>query len=439
MEKLAINGGNKVRTKPWTENLLDIERDEILEVMDVLRSKRLGQLPAKREESKVDKFEESVAKYFGVKHAIVCNSGMTSLTASLYAVGAGAGDEVLVPAFDALMGVQGVVAACARPIFVDTDPRTNNMDPEDIPKRITKRTKAIMPVHLGGYPADMDCIMEVAEEHDLPVIEDAAHAHGSEYKGKKCGSLGKASGASLWEYKPLGVGEGGVATTNDPEIASKVSTFINNGRVISEPGLTIGMAIKAGKMGAAASMGWTARMTELQAAIGLAQLRKLDAHLERINKYWAYLRKEIGKIDGIEEPYLSRYATVLNGRMRGHALYSMNPGFGVDVDKLDVNAVQLAAAIRAEGVPARAGGEPIYLNPMFQKKIGYGRGCPYDCPHFDKPVTYAKGLCPTAERVGGKSFGFPLYPAMTQEDIEDTVRATEKVVNAVQVGVKIPA
>jgi len=438
MKKLAINGGDRVRTKPWTENLLDIDRDEIFEVMDVLKSKRLGQLSAKREESKVDKFEEELAKYFHVKYAIVCNSGMTALTASLYAVGAGAGDEVLVPAFDALMGIQGVIAACARPVFVDIDPKTNNMSPEEIPKRITKRTKAIMPVHWGGYPVDMDPIIEVAEEYNLPVIEDAAHAHGSEYKGKKCGSLGTVAGASLWEYKPLGVGEGGVVTTNDPEIASKVSTFINNGRVIKEPGFTIGTAMKAGKIGAPVTMGWTARMTELQAAIGLAQLRKLDAHLEKLNKFWAYLRKEIGQLDGIIEPYLAPYATILNGKMRGPALYIMNPGFGVDEVKLHVNAVQIAMAIRAEGVPCGTLTEPIYLNPMLQRKIGYGRGCPYDCPHFDEHVIYQKGLCPKAESVVGKSFGFPLYPSMTQEDVEDIVKATEKVVHAVQRGAKIP-
>jgi perosamine synthetase len=228
--------------------------DEKQAVMEVLDSGMLAQGP------RVKAFEEAFAEMCGVKHAIATTSGTTALHVALLANGIGPGDEVITSAFTFIASANSILFTGARPVFVDIDPRTFNLDPDLIEAAITPKTKAIMPVHLYGLTCDMDPIVRIAEKHGLAIIEDACQSHGAGYKGKKAGSFGTGT-FSLYPTKNITSGEGGMITTNDPVIDEKC-------RVIRQHGMR--------RRYYHDELGFNFRMTDVHAAIGLAQLKKLD-------------------------------------------------------------------------------------------------------------------------------------------------------------------
>jgi len=208
----------------------------------------------------VKRFEKKFAEYVGVKHALSTTSGTQALILALEALNI-RGKEVLVPSFTFIASAMSIIRAGGKPVFVEVDEKTYNIDPEDVRKKITENTIAIMPVHLYGQPANMDEITEIAEEKDLYVIEDAAQAHGAEWKGKKAGSIGHIAAFSFYPTKNMTTGEGGMLTTNDDELAYRVAMLRNHGqkeRYLHE------------------ELGWNFRMTNIAAAMGLVQLRKLN-------------------------------------------------------------------------------------------------------------------------------------------------------------------
>ena len=223
-------------------------------VMEVLDSGMLAQGP------RVKAFEEGFAKMCGVEYAVATSSGTTALHLAMLAHGLSNGDEVITSAFTFIASANSVLYAGAKPIFVDIDPRTFNLDVSQIEAAITPRTKAILPVHLYGLACDMDPIMNIAEKHNLVVIEDACQSHGAMYKGKKVGSFGTGT-FSLYPTKNMTSGEGGMITTNDPVIDEK-------SRVIRQHGMRVRYYHD--------ELGYNFRMTDVHAAIGLAQLNKLD-------------------------------------------------------------------------------------------------------------------------------------------------------------------
>ncbi len=234
--------------KPW------IGEEEKREVEKVLDSGMLAS------GEWVKRFEKEFSQYIGVKYAMTTTNGTQALILALEAVGVH-GKEVLVPSFTFIASATSIIRAGGRPVFVDVDEKTYNIDPEDVRRKITNDTVAIMPVHLYGQPANMDEIIEIAEEHNLYVIEDSAQAHGAEWKGKKVGSIGHIAGFSFYPTKNMTTGEGGMVTTNDDELAEKVMMIRNHGqtsRYMHE------------------YLGWNFRMTNIAAAIGLVQLKKLD-------------------------------------------------------------------------------------------------------------------------------------------------------------------
>ncbi len=234
--------------KPW------IGEEEKKEVEKVLDSGMLAY------GEWVKKFEKEFAEYLGVKHALSTTNGTQALILALEALNI-RGKEVLVPSFTFIASATSIIRAGGKPVFVDIDPRTYNIDPEDVRKKITENTIAIIPVHLYGQPANMDEIMEIADEHNLYVVEDAAQAHGAEWKGKKVGSIGHIAAFSFYPTKNMTTGEGGMVTTNDDELAHRVAMLRNHGqteRYMHE------------------FLGWNFRMTNISAAIGLVQLKKLD-------------------------------------------------------------------------------------------------------------------------------------------------------------------
>src|SRR5687768_37628 len=223
---LALLGGTPTRSKPFPTWPI-FGREEEDGVLRALRSAKWGKLDG----GEVKRFEERFAAYCGAKHGIAVVNGTISLRIALMAAGIEAGDEVIIPPYTFFATASAVVEANATPVFVDIDRATFNIDPVAIEAAITKRTRAIIPVHLGGLPCDMDAIMAIAQRHGLVVIEDAAHAHGSAYKGRRVGSLGHMGSFSFQSSKNLTSGEGGIVTTNDDVLADRCCSIHNCGRI----------------------------------------------------------------------------------------------------------------------------------------------------------------------------------------------------------------
>ncbi len=224
---------------------------------------------------KVKEFEQRFARFYGVKQAVCTSSGTTAIFLSLIAIGLEPKDEVIIPSFSFISTASPIMHLGGKPIFVDIDPRTFTLVPDEVEKKVSKRTKAIMPVHLFGHPVDMDPIMEIAEENELFVIEDAAQAHGAEYKGRKVGGIGHVACFSFYPSKNMTVcGDGGMVTTNDEELAEKISMLRNHGR--------------RGEKYIHRILGYNFRFNEIQAVIGMKQLERLPS--------WNEQRRRIAQI-----------------------------------------------------------------------------------------------------------------------------------------------
>ncbi len=264
-----------------------ITDEDVLEVVKVLKS---GMLAAG---NYVKTFEKEFAKYLGVKHVLTVSNGTIALFLALKALGIGNRDEVLVPDFTFFATASTVVLAGAKPVFVDVDLDTYTIDVQDLEKRITDRTKAVVVVHLYGHPADMDPIMKIAEEKGIYVIEDCAQSHGAEYRGVKTGSLGHVAAFSFYATKNMTMGEGGAVATNNDFIKEYVDLQRNHGQVEKYLHKEIG---------------WNFRITELQAALGLTQLRKLDLMNERRRAIAKIYDQELSSLPQIRTPIVKPYA-----------------------------------------------------------------------------------------------------------------------------------
>jgi len=392
--QLAVKGGDRIipnglKTK-WP--IFD-ERDKqaLIEVLESGLWCSAGFYFIDRE-SKVSQFEKAFAKWVGTKYAIATNSGTSALVLALKAGGIEAGDEVIVPAATFLASGTAVIMANAVPIFVDIDPETYQVSPDAVEEAITDKTRGIMPVHYGGYPAEMDRIMESAKKHDLVVVEDCAEAHGSEWRGRKVGSMGDLGCFSLQLGKPLTCGEGGIITTNDEELATNCYSY----------GDLLRMPIKKGKDEDIFAFFQSMyehyipvgnfRMSEFLGALALVQLSRLDEQTEIRYRNGEYFAKELDKIDGISA--LKRDPRVTK---RGYYFYFLR----YDSSKWeDVPRDKFMAALRGEGVMCdTAHNEPVYKNAAFSKNVFGRRGCPTKCGFYGKEIDYSKFHCPEAERI----------------------------------------
>ncbi len=235
----------------------------------------------------IKRFEDAFAKFIGAKYALTTSSGTTALHLALVCSGIKPGDEVIVPDLTFIATANAVQYTGAKPIFVDIDPVTWCIAPESIRKAITPRTKAIIPVHLYGHPAEMGSIMRIARKYDLKVIEDAAEAHGAEYKNKKVGNIGDVGTFSFYGNKIITTGEGGMITTNDREIYETARFFRDQ-------------AMSSKKRYWHTAVGFNYRMTNIQAAIGMAQLEKIEKFIDRKRKIFGWYKKYLSGVDGIE-------------------------------------------------------------------------------------------------------------------------------------------
>jgi len=319
-----------------------ISEEDIASVVEALRRRCLSQ------GEYVDRFEKEFARYVGVKHAIAVSNGTTALHTALVAINIGSNDEVIVPSFSFVSVANCVLYQNARPVFADIDLSTYNIDPNDIEEKINKKTRAIIAVHYAGQPADMDAIVEIARKHDLYVIEDAAEAHGSLYKGKKAGSLGHMACFSFYPNKNMTTGEGGIITTNDEELAEKMRMIRSHGQ---------------DRRYHHVMLGYNYRMTDFQAALGITQLRRLDSVIGRKNEVAHYYTRRIGEVFSYEviPPYVAPYA------LHTYMFYTVRFR---ERGKRDDTANKLEVA----GIETRIAFPSIHLQPLYQNLYNYTQG-----------------------------------------------------------------
>jgi perosamine synthetase len=405
--KLAIQGGEKVRRSPlpiWPA----YGEEEIEAANQVLRSGHL----ARQGGSWVARFEKEYADKFGVKHAIAVSSGTAAIHVALAAVGIGPGDDVIHTAHCFIGTATPTLHAGGVPIFADIDPRTFNISPESVEQQITPYTKAIVPVHLNGLPADMDAILSIAREHGLVVVEDAAQAHGAAYHGKLAGTMGVFGCFSFWEDKLITTaGEGGMVVTDDDDLALLARKIHHHGEVRRD-----GDYYQGERLYYHDTLGYNYRMTEIQGAVGCVQLKRLDEFIRLRRQNAHRLTELLSDVPGVIPPYEPADCK--------HVFYK----YIVRLDRqvTQAGSKEVAEALSAEGIPTtRRYPTPLHQQPLFTEKHGQGHTSAPFC-WYKGDLHYGSGL-PQAERLPNDLLRLPLTPNLNDEDLADIARGVRKV------------
>ncbi|MBP9887404.1 MAG: DegT/DnrJ/EryC1/StrS family aminotransferase [Leptospiraceae bacterium] len=421
MKKLAINGGKPVRTNLFPA-YNTIGEEEKRSVMQVLESGNLSQFLGAWHKDfyggpTVQQFEKDWAIKFNSKYAITVNSNTSGLFTAIGACGIKPGDEVIVSPYTMSASALAPIIYGAVPVFADVDYDNYGLSPESVEKCITPKTKAILVVHIFGNPAKMREIVEIAKKYNLYIIEDCAQAPLAEYQNRLVGTIGDIGVFSLNYHKHIHTGEGGVIVTQNDELAERIFLIRNHGENVVEP---------KGVRNVWNTHGFNFRMTEMEAAIGIEQLKKLPALLEERIKNANYLAKEIGNIPGIIPP--SNIESNKN-------VYYVQP-FKLKRDVIGIHRNKFIEAIKAEipsailreDTPLISSGyvKPLYLQPLYQQRATY---CSFNCPRYDGKVEYNKGICPTTEKLHFEELFTHEFmrPGMTKSDMDDVVTAFHKV------------
>jgi len=415
--QLAIFGGTLVSKEVWPEtNTIGAEEKRaVLEVLDsgILSGFRASPGDDFMGGPKVKELERDWADHFGVKHAVSFNSLTSGLFAAVGAMGVGPGDEVIVSPFTMSASATCAIAYGGVPVFADIDPNTYCLDPASIAARITPRTKAIVIVHILGYPADMDAIMSLAERYNLSVIEDCAQAPAGKYKGGYVGTIGDIGGFSLNYHKTIHSGEGGVMVTNDDDLALRLRLIRNHGEVIVDHFDVDQIAN---------TFGGNTRMTEMEAAVVVEQLKKLEELTDWRVRLAAYLDEKFAEIPGITPQVLAH-----SDDKHVYYFYPMR----YDATVTGISRETFVEAVSAEGIELRQGYvRPIYWEPLYQQKIAYNKKqFPFESEYYDAEIDYPKGLCPVVERVHTDEIIFGKYCRwpLTEKHLDEVVAAFEKV------------
>ena len=362
-----------------------IEQDDIQAVVDVLKSDFLTTGP------QIAEFEQTVADYVGAKYAVAISNGTSALHAACFAAGIRPGDEVITTPLTFAASANCVLYCGGTPVFADVDPKTYNIDPEDIRRKLTDRTKAIIAVHLAGQPCDMDAIHSIAHEYGLIVIEDGAHALGAVYKGKKIGRLSDMTTFSFHPVKPITTGEGGMIVTDNEEFYKKMALFRSHG-------ITRDASMMTRNDGPwfyqQFDLGYNYRITDIQCALGCSQMKKLDRFLARRKEIVARYNEAFADCDNIITPYQ------LSDTESGWHLYI------VQVKNCDRR--QVFEAMREKGIGVNVHYIPVYMHPYYQE---HG----YENVH-----------CANAEEIYSHIMSLPLYPGLTSEQqdyVIDTLKS----------------
>jgi perosamine synthetase len=334
----------------------------------------------------IGQFEQEFARYCGMRYGVSTTSGTTALHLALVSLGIGRGDEVIVPAFTMVASVFAILYTGAKPVLVDCEPETWNMDVTQIEEKVTANTRAIMPVHIYGHPCDMDPILEIARKHRLYVIEDAAEAHGAEYKGKKVGGIGDIGCFSFYANKIITTGEGGMLITNKEEIAERARRLEDQ-------------AYFPGRRFLHSELGFNYRMTNIQAAIGLAQLERIEELVERRRRNARLYNELLKEVNGIRLPSQKSWAKNV------YWMYCIlvEDEFGTSRDELQMKLNQ-------QGIETRPFFVPMHQQPCF-RNLGLFKGESY----------------PVSEEISAKGMYLPSGPGLKREDIEQVCAALKNI------------
>ncbi|MDI3546999.1 MAG: hypothetical protein PWR10_651 [Halanaerobiales bacterium] len=361
-----------------------IDDDDIQAVIDVLKSDYLTTGP------KIKEFEESFADYVGAKYAVAIANGTAALHAACFAAGIKEGDEVITSPMTFAATANSVLYMEGKPIFADIDPQTYNISPEEIKKKITEMTAAVIPVHYTGQPCDLDEIYRIARENNLTVIEDAAHALGATYKGEKIGNC-RYSDMTIFSFHPvkhITTGEGGMITTNSEEYYNKLIQFRTHG-ITKDTDIFIKTA-DGPWYHEQQFLGYNYRMTDIQAAFGISQLKKSDGFLERRREIAGIYNRELADIDWLKLPFQK------DDRESSWHLYVVQ----VDEEQLGKSRKEVFEYLRDKGLGVQVHYIPVYWHSYYQK------------------LGYCKGICPVAEGFYKRTITLPLYPRMSDSDVE---------------------
>ena len=397
-ERIAMEAPIRTNFLPFA--LPSIGEEEIAEVVDSLRSGWITSGP------KVKRFEADFAQYVGCDHAIAVSSCTGALHIALTALCIGPGDEVIVPTLTFCSTANVVVHVGATPVLVDVG-SDFNVRPDDIERAITPRTKAIVLVHFSGQACDLTAIYEIARRYDLPVVEDAAHAIGTEYDGRKlgnayfsqkCGLKKHAVCFSFYATKNMTTGEGGMIATSDDDLAERM-------RLLSLHGMSRDAWKRYTGSGSwyyeILAAGYKDNMTDVQAALGIHQLKKLDGFIATRARYAQIYSEAFALLPEIATP------EVATGQRHAWHLYVIQ----VMLDRIEIDRAQFIQELRARNIGTSVHFIPVHLHPYYQEKFGYRRG------DFKQ-----------AEQLYDRIVSLPLYPGMTDEDVHDVVRAVQDVV-----------
>lgn len=391
MNKLAVLGGKPIRQNYLSYGKQTVDDADIQAVVNVLKGDYLTTGPFVKE------FEEKVADYVGAKFAVAVANGTAALHMACFAAGIKEGDEVIVTPMTFAASANAVLYCGGTPVFTDIDPRTYNIDPEKIEEKITSKTRAIMPVDFSGQSVDMDKIEAIAIKHNLTIIEDAAHALGSEYKGKKIGSQADMVEFSFHPVKPVTTAEGGVITSNNEELYKKMIMFRTHG-------ITRDRDLLHENHGSwyyeQQYLGYNYRLTDVQSALGTSQMKKIDKFINRRREIVKQYNNAFKDLDEITTPFEAEFS---------------NSGWHIYVIKIKPNLLTATRkgifdALQAENIGVNVHYLPVYLHPYYQE------------------LGYKKGLCPLAEELYESMITLPLYPSMTDRDVDDVVNAMLKVI-----------
>ncbi len=404
---LAIDGGTPVRTEPFPARL-QIDEREIEAVMELLQQcKEGGGAFDRYGGTHVDAYEREFAAHVGTKFATACSAGTAAVHTALGALRLDIGCEVISSPITDPGAVAPILWNNCIPIFADADPDTMNMDPASVAERVSDKTRAIIAGHIAGQPCDMDPIMEIAEEHDLRVIEDCSQAHDAEYKGRKVGSIGHLAAFSLMSGKhSTAGGQGGMVVTNDEELYWNAKRFADRGKPFNAEGRRN------------LFLGNNYRMTELEAVIGRVQLQKLPEIVAKRRRAVARLE------EGIRDLRRVRLGKVIEGAKSAYWFVLLK----LDLEGLKVPKAQFAAAVAAEGVPCTASYDHIvYEQDWIRDRQTYGQSrCPWVCPFYGKEVNY-EGSCPNARLAIDTHMLTSVHECYTDREADDIAAALGKV------------
>jgi perosamine synthetase len=389
-EVLAIDGGSPVRRTLLPYGRQSIDESDIQSVVETLRSDWLTTGP------RVAEFEEAMAAWVGAKHAISFSSGTAGLHAAAFAAGLQTGDEAITSPLTFPATANCVLYLGAIPVFADVLDDTLNLDPEQVATRITGQTKAILPVDYAGHPADLDSILQLAERHGLVVIEDACHALGAEYRGRRVGSLAHMTVFSFHPVKHLTTGEGGMVTTDNPVFAETLRRFRNHG-ISSDARHRQSAGQWQYEM---VLLGFNYRLTDIACALGLQQMKKLEVNLARRRQIATRYTSEFRNMPGVLPPRTRPYVNP------AWHLYPIR----LDLAKLSVDRSEVFRALHAENIGVNVHYIPVHRHPYYRDRFGFRAG--------EHPVAEAAYEC---------LISLPMFHGMTDGDIEDVVHALGKI------------